>query len=419
MRHALCLLALMLTLSLPAAAASNGMVALLTDYGADTIYVGVLRGAILSKNPDARIETVTNSVPNYDIVAGAYLLAEACKQWPAGTTFCCVVDPGVGTARNSIALETKTGQYFVGPDNGLLALVAQRDGIAALHVASNTKYFGPNALSSTFQGRDIYGPVAASIAGGTTLSDLGPKLDAMVPVDIEEARVEDGAIHGVVVRSDDYGNLVTNIPAELMAKIGVAKGGRVDAQIGDEEMTLPYLNTYADVAKGEPLLCAQSMGMVEAAVNQGSMATLANAGIHAKVILRNGLDMAGHDKAVRVETLIYFAQSGGFAGMTQEVTINTRGRATIVAPRRSPTEPMHSTARKLPKEELRALAELAKAAFDAPQPPAGGPRIGGADYMTYVIRFAGKEKTMTDLDITEAFKPLVRALVELAATYGR
>ena len=419
MRHALSLFALLLTLSLPAAAAPNGMVALLTDYGADTIYVGVLRGAILSKNPNARVETVTNSVPNYDIVSGAYLLAEACKQWPAGTTFCCVVDPGVGTPRKSIALETKAGQYFVGPDNGLLALVAQRDGIAALHEATDAKFFGPNALSSTFQGRDIYGPVAASIAGGATLSDLGPKLDALVPVAVEEARVEDGAIHGVVIRSDDYGNLVTNIPAELMAKIGVEKGGQVDAQIGDTKLTLPYRNTYADVEKGEPLLCAQSIGMVEAAVNQGSMAALANAGAHAKVVLRNGLDAEGHDDAEQVEILLHFSQSGGFTGMTQEVTLSTSGQATISAPRRSPTEQLRSTTMRLPKKEFARLHTLAKEAFAGIPKPTIGPRMGGADYMTYVIRFGGQVKTVTDLDMPNSFKPLVRALVDLAAKHGR
>lgn len=412
-------LAIALTLSLPAFATPNGLVALLTDYGADTIYVGVLRGAILSKNTGVRIETVTNSVPNYDIVSGAYLLAEACKQWPAGTTFCCVVDPGVGTPRKSIALETKAGQYFVGPDNGLLALVAQRDGIVSLRELTNTTYFGPNALSSTFHGRDIYGPVSASIAGGAAMEDLGPRLRELVPVDITEAQVEDGAIHGVVMRSDDYGNLVTNIPIALMAKIGLEKGDRVDAIIGEKSLALPFLNTYSDVAHGKPLLCGQSIGMVEAAVNQGSMAALAGAGVHAKVTLRKSMDAAGNDTAGQTQTLIYFAQSGGIAGMTQETTISTDGHATVAAPRHRPTEMLRANTAHLSKKQLRDLRDLAKAAFDAPPPAAGGPRMGGADYMTYVIRFGGQEKTVTDLDMPNSFKPLVRALVDLAAKYGR
>lgn len=165
-----------LVCSTVAFAAPNGLAVLLTDYGANSIYVGVLKGAMLSKNANVRIETITNSIPNYDIVAGAYILAEASKQWPAGTAFCCVVDPGVGTKRKSIAIETNSDQYFVGPDNGLLSLVAKRFGVKSVHELTNEKYHGPNGLSSTFQGRDVYGPVTgAAISRQRAAGRSGPE----------------------------------------------------------------------------------------------------------------------------------------------------------------------------------------------------------------------------------------------------
>lgn len=412
-----CVCALWLLLAWPVAAAPNGLVALLTDYGADTIYVGILRGAILSKNGAARVETVTNSVPNYDIVTGAHLLAEASPQWPKGTTFCCVVDPGVGTPRKSIVLETKAGQYFVGPDNGLLSLVAQRDGIAALHEATNPAYFGPNAVSSTFQGRDIYGPVAASIAGGAALAEVGPALTALVEVEVPEASVEAGAMHGTVLRSDDYGNLITNIPAARMVEIGVAKGDTVSVQIGEKTLTLPYRNTYAEVAQGEALLCAQSVGLVEAAINQGSMAALTGAGPHTPVVIRKADAQASVPQG---EALLVFVQSGGITGRVRELRVDAQGGAQVAAPRRDPAAAAAFRGVVLSKKDFRALRDLAAAAFGAPEPApaAGGPRMGGADYQTYTIRYAGQEKTFTDLDTPEAFRALLRALTGLAAKHG-
>lgn len=421
------MLALFVTLAagvLPAVAAPNGLAALLTDYGADSIYVGVLKGAMLSKNPQVRIETVTNSIPNYDIAAGAYILAEAAKQWPAGTAFCCVVDPGVGTRRKSIAIATENGQYFVGPDNGLLSLAAARFGVASVYELSNAKYFGPNALSSTFQGRDIYGPVTAAIAGGAPLDDLGPALDkeSIVKLDFPEAREDSGVIHGAVIRADGYGNLVTNIPAALMEQAGIQKGDTVDVTIGSEHFTAPYQNTYADVPEGTRLLCAQSIGMVEAAINKGDLAATIAQGLHAEVVLQK----AGADNAADAsnsEGTLYFSQSGGIAGIQDEVTLHANGRCQLQTRRHIQSSNSSSSTGGtitigVDAGEARRIIGLAREAFAAPPPAPGGPQAGGADYLTYVVRLDGQEKTFNDLNTPRAFKAVTRALHELLAQHA-
>lgn len=269
-----------------AGAQPNGMVILLTDYGADSIYIGILKGAIYAKFPEAKVDSITNSIPSFDIVAGAYILAEACREFPAGTTFCGIVDPGVGTSRRCIVLETKTGQRFVGPDNGLLSLVAQRDGVVHLREASNPALWRAGIKSSTFHGRDIFGPVAASLARGVPIEEAGPELPEMVQLAITASRVENGMAYGSVVRADSYGNLITSITASDLDTLGAKLGDPMQITVGGAVFSAPYVSTYADVAEGEKLLLIQSMGLVECAVNKGNLAERLGAGLHADVTLR-------------------------------------------------------------------------------------------------------------------------------------
>jgi S-adenosyl-L-methionine hydrolase (adenosine-forming) len=268
------------------AAAPNGLVILLTDYGGDTIYSGVLKGAIYTKNPEARVDSISNSVPPFDILAGAYLLVEACKEFPEGTTFCCVVDPGVGTDRKGIVLETKSGQYFVGPDNGLLALVAERYGVADLREIANPALWREGVQSTTFHGRDIFGPVSASLAMGASMSDVGPPLEKMVPLDSPQSKVSEGTVTGVVIRADNYGNLVTNITRADLEAVDIEKGGMIEVQMGEGTFSAPLVSTYADVPEGGRLVLVQSIGLIELAINKGSLSEALGAGLHAEVRLR-------------------------------------------------------------------------------------------------------------------------------------
>lgn len=266
--------------------APNGLVILFTDYGADSIYVGALKGAIYSAFPQARIDTITHSVPAFDVLSGACMLAEAAKEFPAGTTFCCVVDPGVGTPRKRIVLETRNGLRFVAPDNGLLTLVADQFGVAAMREATNTALWRPGEVSNTFQGRDIFGPVAAALARGVPLADVGPELAALVRLDIQPPRIEDGVVHGVVTRADPYGNLVTNITPDMLAQLGLKLHDTALVTIGKSEFRAPLKPTYAAVPPGTRLLVVQSSGYVECAVNLGSLAEEIGEGAHAPVTIR-------------------------------------------------------------------------------------------------------------------------------------
>jgi len=284
-RTALCVLALFL--ALPGwAAAPNGLVVLLTDFGADSVYVGALKGAVYTKFPEARVDAISNAVPPFDVVAGAHMLAEAAREFPPGTTFCCVVDPGVGTDRKRIVLETKTGHSFVGPDNGLLSLVAQRYGLAELREITNRKLFREGEVSQTFHGRDVFGPVAAALARGVALAEVGPELKDLVRLDVPEARLDDGTVHGTVVRSDVYGNLVTNVTREHLRAIGVHLNGVAEVTVGAAEFTAPLKSAYGDVPEGAKLLIVQSTGLVECAVNMGSLTKTIKEGPGAAVTMR-------------------------------------------------------------------------------------------------------------------------------------
>lgn len=267
-------------------AEGNGLAVLLTDYGNDSIYVGILKGAMYSKAPDITIDTVTNSVPPFDIRTGAYILAEACGAYPTGTVFSCVVDPGVGTERKCIAIKTKTGQYFVAPDNGLLTLVARRDGIAELRECTNEDLWYSKGSSATFHGRDIFGPVAAAIANGTPLKDVGPKMKSLIQIDLRESEVRGGAAHGEVMRSDPYGNLVTTLTSKDFTMLGIKLGDTLQVSIGGQGYEAPFAKTYGAVERGSRLVLLQSSQFVECAINQASLRDVTGAEPGTPIVIR-------------------------------------------------------------------------------------------------------------------------------------
>jgi S-adenosylmethionine hydrolase len=264
----------------------NGLVILATDYGTDSIYVGLLKGAVYARAPKVRIDDLTNGIPNFDILAGAYIIAEGCVTYPEGTVFCCVVDPGVGTARRPIALTTKNGWYFVAPDNGLLTLVAERYGVAEVRECTNKTLWRVSDTSTTFHGRDIFGPVAGALAAGTPFEQVGDKRDDIERIDLPVSRVENGLASGQIIRADTYGNLVTNVRREDFEKLGIKKGEGVDITVGEARYSAPYVGTYGDVPPGDRLVVIQSAGFVELAANMNSLADILGEGLHAPVTLR-------------------------------------------------------------------------------------------------------------------------------------
>ena len=247
------------------------VIAILTDFGPRNWYASTLKGVILGICPDATIVDLCHDVPPQQIEAGAYILAFVSKYYPEGTVFLCVVDPGVDTSRELVALETEANHIYVAADNGLLTLVADREGVRKIVKILNRRFMLPD-ISHTFHGRDILAPVAAHLANGEVLENFGPLKEGIMKLEIEEPVVEEGKIKGKVILVDDFGNAVTNIEASMLNRIGVKVGSRITVTVGSLKAEIPFFETYADIGVGEPLILIGSNGFLELSVNRRNAA---------------------------------------------------------------------------------------------------------------------------------------------------
>ena len=247
----------------------------MTDFGILDDSVAICRGVMYSVMPDVRIVDLTHQVTPYSILDGARFLYGATPYYPAGTVFVVVIDPGVGSSRKAIVAKSKRGQYFVLPDNGLLTLVEQRDGIERARVITNPAWMIGSKLSSTFHGRDIFSPVGAHMARGDDWTSVGPEVPvrALVRLDLKAAKVDGRGLSAEVIATDGpFGNLVTNVDADEFLKLGYQRGQEVPLKLGEKEMKIKFVRTFSDLPLGEPLLYIDSRGHLGMAVNQGSFA---------------------------------------------------------------------------------------------------------------------------------------------------
>ncbi|MFN3420094.1 MAG: S-adenosyl-l-methionine hydroxide adenosyltransferase family protein [Armatimonadota bacterium] len=246
------------------------VIALLTDFGTEDIYVGVMKGVIWSICPDAQIADLTHEIPPQDVVSGALALWGAFKFFPKGTVFCAVVDPGVGTNRRAIAIQTRE-HFFVGPDNGLLWWAVNESEIVKCVELRNRAYFLPS-VSQTFHGRDIFAPVSAHIARGVPLEEFGPdlKVSELVKLPPLKAELSERTIQAKVIHIDRFGNAITNLRHEDFVKWMSGKRAWT-AKIGGVRFN-SLNSSYAEVPTGEPLLLFNSYGLLEVAVNRGNAA---------------------------------------------------------------------------------------------------------------------------------------------------
>ena len=249
------------------------LIVFMTDFGTLDDAVAICKGVIKGIAPEAEIIDLTHEVTPFSISEGARLLSRTSQYYPAGTIFLTVIDPGVGTSRRSIVVETKRGQYFVLPDNGLVTQVVDRDGIAGIREITNPNWLLAGSSSSTFHGRDVYSPVAAHLAHGEDWTQVGPARAQVTRLDVPRAVIDAGGIKGLVVALDGpFGNLVTNIEGEDFRKLGYRVGDTVHVAVGSAEFRLPFAATFGGVAAGQPLLYIDSRGLVSLAVNQGNFA---------------------------------------------------------------------------------------------------------------------------------------------------
>jgi S-adenosylmethionine hydrolase len=283
----LCLLLFaLLTIFAAAQAASNvpPTIVFMTDFGTVDDSVPICKGVMYGIEPRLRIVDLTHQVKPFSIPDGARYLYGATPYYPAGTIFVVVIDPTVGSTRKAIVVKSKRGQYFVLPDNGLMTLVQDRDGIEGAREITNHSWMIGAAMSSTFHGRDIFSPVGAHLAHGEDWTQVGPELKDLVRLDLKGSKLDERGLTAQVIATDGpFGNLVTNVSADDFLKLGYERGHDVPVKIGSQDMNLPFVRTFSDVPLKQPLLYIDSRGRVGLAVNQGSFAE--TYGVHPPVEL--------------------------------------------------------------------------------------------------------------------------------------
>jgi hypothetical protein len=249
----------------------------MTDFGVVDDSVAICKGVMYSIAPALRIVDLTHQVTPFSILDGARFLYGATEYFPSGTVFVVVIDPGVGSTRKAIVVKSKRGQYFVLPDNGLMTLVQDRDGLESAREITNREWMIGAALSSTFHGRDIFSPAGAHLARGDDWTQVGPELNLtkLVRLDIAPAKLDDRGLTAQVIATDGpFGNLVTNISGEDFLQLGYSRGQTVPVTIGKTELKIPFVRTFSDVPLNAPLLYIDSRGHLGLAVNQGSFASI-------------------------------------------------------------------------------------------------------------------------------------------------
>ncbi len=251
----------------------SGIITLTTDFGWKDPYTAAMKGIILSIYPGAVLVDVTHDISPGSIREAADTLLQSVPCFPAGTVHVGVVDPGVGTQRRAIAAESG-GRFLVGPDNGLFWPLFSQD-VESRVVHLRDERFFCRSVSNTFHGRDVFAPVAAHLAAGSELEEMGDVIKNPVRLDVSRPRLEDGALLGEITRVDRFGNLVTNISRDDLAAF--LRGRDPRFQVGDLEVR-GLKACYGDVQAGETLALIGSTGCLEISVNGGRASDMAAPG---------------------------------------------------------------------------------------------------------------------------------------------
>jgi S-adenosylmethionine hydrolase len=247
------------------------IIALLTDFGNRDWYVASMKGAIRSLGKKfnflPEIIDISHNIPSFSIGFGAFSLYATYKCFPEGTVFCAVVDPGVGSKRNIVALSTDK-YFFIAPDNGLLAYIIQREEVKSVVYVKEQKFFLEN-VSSTFHGRDIFAPISFHVAKNQKVEDLGPvcKKEALVKGDCPVLlnKIEEDSVAKVVLE-DTFGNLVTNVPCSFAENVSFIY----------KEKVIPLYQNYSQASTDEIFCVKGSSGFLELSVRENSAAKIMN-----------------------------------------------------------------------------------------------------------------------------------------------
>ncbi len=242
------------------------IITLTTDFGTKDWFVGTLKGVILKLNPKARIVDLTHEISPGDIRAGAFALRAACRFFPRGTIHVAVVDPGVGSRRRALAIQTDD-YSFVGPDNGVLSFAVAGQKLREIRSLETADYL-LEPVSRTFHGRDVFAPVAAHLSRGVSIRKLGPRLQTFIRLRWPEPRAHATSIEGEVVYIDRFGNAITNLDMAALAALGA---DALEVRLGGKRVC-PVAEFYGSVPTGRSAAVLGSGGLLEIAVNGGSAA---------------------------------------------------------------------------------------------------------------------------------------------------
>ena len=256
------------------------IITLTTDFGLENPFVGQLKGALLTVNRQAQIIDLCHAVPAHDVLSAALAVQTSYRYFPEGSLHLIVVDPGVGSSRHILAAAADN-HLFVAPDNGLLSLVLTESKVTALYRVENSSLFSRN-ISKTFHGRDIMAPVAAELAQGMALKQVGPAttLDCCVHLELPEPTIASSKIEGRIIQIDHFGNMRTNITRADLKHF--PPSAFTEVRIKGQQIST-FAETYADAPTNQLLTLIDSTDYLEIAVNRGNAAHFLNAGIGDRV----------------------------------------------------------------------------------------------------------------------------------------
>ncbi len=256
------------------------MITLTSDFGLKDPYVAEMKGVILSINPKAALIDITHEIDKFNIRMAAFILASAAPYFPQGTVHLAVVDPGVGTERRAIVVQTKKA-FLVGPDNGVLMLAAQSQEIEAIHHLTNPNLQLPKT-SNTFHGRDIFAPAASYIDKGVQPSEFGPEIKNPVTSQFSAVKHGSNGLWGEVLHIDGFGNIITNVKEE-----NLTNGKLLNVKLPKVSLKIKFAKKYGEADPQKPIILVGSHGFVEIALNQGNAAAKFHVKTGDKIIVTN------------------------------------------------------------------------------------------------------------------------------------
>ena len=261
---------------------ANAIITLTTDYGNNDHLVGTLKGVILKINPEVTIVDITHNIAPFDLLDGALAIGSAYSYFPPKTIHVVVVDPGVGTERRPLLVSAQN-QYFIAPDNGVLSIIYEREKESLVVRHANVEHYYLQPVSKTFHGRDVFAPVASWLSKGWQTPSMGDEISDYKQFAIPRPKKSDGTVKGAVLRTDAFGNLITNFRTEDLPE-GALNGGALKLQVGTHQITR-LVDTFASGNNGEVIAYLGSSGFLEIGVNKANAARTLGLGRGTAVVL--------------------------------------------------------------------------------------------------------------------------------------